>query len=495
MGFPCRFIFGQKELEVMDTMLTCIIRSVLYALLLVIGLSMLVVLCYASIRDDICFDSTILLTEVERVAEGYIPYKTLHLNYPPLWFYMMVGLKRLFHVPYGCYNFYFVVNLLMLVICAFAEYKIAYRLCRSRLASLVTSWLFLFLCMINGGLNVLFEVPSLMFGLMGIWLTGVYLEKDARHYIWIGALISCSFMVKQFGLGFIVLAMLVLFLYGKSRDKWRKILFLLCGFLLVFLVTIAIFRKPFIDSVFFNSYSAHLNATLFDRVHNTSHMLRNFVRKAPVILAAIILLPAFLNQGKWRWAIVLACAICGFSLQFMFMVDASHYYMYLIPFAVLYLPLFCTLKLTASEHLLIYVTLFFLLYVNLTLMANVTKIRIKANNREIQITSGAALSSVIPSQTKVWIADDGALPIYYFANLKTPNMEKYGYCAGKFQISESMASDQVASADFVICTATDEPLTSQDAFFTFSLRECVTSHDSTVISYMGRTYLLYDMRN
>lgn len=470
------------------------ISYAIYALLLSIGFSSLAVLCYASMRDDICFDSTILLTEVERIAEGYVPYKTLHLNYPPLWFYMMAVFKWLFHVPYGCYNFYFAVNLLMLATCAFVIYKLSFRFCRSRFVSLATSWLFLFLCMINGGLNVLFEAPSLMFGLFGIWMTYACMKKDSRHYLWIGVLMACSFLVKQFGLGFIALAMLAVIIDNESREKWKKVSYLLCGFLFICTLVTIVFGKPFINSVFFNSYSSHLDLTIVDRLHNMSHMLRAFVRKVPVILSAILLIPAFFSQGKWRLALVSACGLCGFSLQFLFGVNASHYYMYMIPFAVLFIPIMYALRLTKSERLVMYVSFFFLLYVNIKAVANVTKIRIETHARELQTSSGIAIASVIPAQAKVWIANDSALPIYYFANLMTPNMEKHGYCAGKMQISESMAAEQIESADYVICSKNDESLDSPNIFFTSSLRDFVTSHESIEITYLGKSYLLCNLQ-
>ena len=69
-------------------------------------------------------DPAVILVEMERIAEGYVPYKTMHLNYPPLWFYMMVGLKKLFGIPYGCYNFYLSVHLVvfLLLLCLDFEY-------------------------------------------------------------------------------------------------------------------------------------------------------------------------------------------------------------------------------------------------------------------------------------------------------------------------------------------------------------------------------------
>ena len=60
-------------------------------------------------------DEPILLVEMERIAEGYVPYVDMHLNYPPLWFYLMAGFKHLFHIPYGNYFFYHLIHYIFVI--------------------------------------------------------------------------------------------------------------------------------------------------------------------------------------------------------------------------------------------------------------------------------------------------------------------------------------------------------------------------------------------
>ena len=70
-----------------------------------LGVLSVLVLIIGSFFRSINVDEAVLLVEMERIAEGYVPYKTMHLNYPPLWFYINVALKSLFHIPYGCYPY------------------------------------------------------------------------------------------------------------------------------------------------------------------------------------------------------------------------------------------------------------------------------------------------------------------------------------------------------------------------------------------------------
>lgn len=86
-------------------------------------------------------DPAVILVEMERIAEGYVPYQTMHLNYPPLWFYMMVGLKKLFGIPYGCYNFYLSVHYVFLFSCACFVYGISREFGTRKYASVLASWL------------------------------------------------------------------------------------------------------------------------------------------------------------------------------------------------------------------------------------------------------------------------------------------------------------------------------------------------------------------
>ena len=93
----------------------------------VLGVLSVLVLIVGSFFNSMDVDSAIILVEMERIYDGYIPYKTLHLNYPPLWFYINIALKWLFHVPYGCYPFYLAVHWMYAIGCASCLFYISHK--------------------------------------------------------------------------------------------------------------------------------------------------------------------------------------------------------------------------------------------------------------------------------------------------------------------------------------------------------------------------------
>ena len=142
-------------------------------------------------------DEPILLVEMERIAEGYIPYIDMHLNYPPLWFYIMAGLKHLFHIPYGNYSFYHFIHYIFVIANAILIAGICRRNRFSHLISWFSAWLFLIVSHWMSGNAILFEMPSIFFGLLAIWL--VFQQKQNVYmYFLIGIITACSFLIKQF---------------------------------------------------------------------------------------------------------------------------------------------------------------------------------------------------------------------------------------------------------------------------------------------------------
>ena len=173
----------------------------------ILGVLSVLVLIIGSFFNSMDVDSAIILVEMERIAEGYIPYKTMHLNYPPLWFYINVALKWLFHVPYGCYPFYLGVHWLYAIGCASCLYYISRQWGASKYISAFVAWLFFIVSHWPQGNEILFEIPSVFWGLLAISLFLKWKDSYPAWQIIVGAIACCSFLTKQFGAGFLMLVL------------------------------------------------------------------------------------------------------------------------------------------------------------------------------------------------------------------------------------------------------------------------------------------------
>ena len=283
-------------------------------------------------------DEPILLVEMERIAEGYMPYVDMHLNYPPLWFYMMVGIKQLLHIPYGNYVVYHIIHYGFVV----ANAGLLVALCRkigfSNLVSWTCAWLFLIASHWMSGNAVLFEMPSLFFGLLGLYLA--QLQKPRVYvYVIIGVVTSCSFLIKQFGAGFFILVLLVILLF--ENHNWKNIVAYCVGYAIPIGICLLIWRETFISSVFLNGYGTtntvdDTSMTLFTWA-NVLWILKQIgwfiVRCFPILLAIPILFFHKLDKEQGKFFLIAIFGILGFSLQFLFVhwerVGLLHYFLYI----------------------------------------------------------------------------------------------------------------------------------------------------------------------
>lgn len=425
------------------------------------GLLSILVLIIGSFFNSIDVDSSIILVEMERIFEGYVPYETLHLNYPPLWFYINVALKWLFHVPYGCYPFYLAVHWLYVIGCASCLYYISRKWGASQYVSALVAWLFFIVSHWPDGNGMLFEIPSVFWGLLSISL---FLKWKDSHPVWqivVGAIACCSFLTKQFGAGFLLLV-LWLIVVSSNTNKWKQAGYYLLGYSLPLLICTACWGTDIYQSILFNGYGTEVmdayrggETTIASKIVRLWSNLIGFTNRiVPFVYVGILFLPMIFKQGKWREALLCIYGLGGFLLQFFFVHGGYHYYLYMIPFALLLIPIVSTLDLNKYVRFIAYLVIGWttVLGIYSAYYNRVWKIYLHNGKQsyEDQWKLGKIVADIVQDGETVFIPHGGICYLYYTANLYPSCMAEIGYGNGPMELNVETAEKWVANADYVL---------------------------------------------
>lgn len=435
-------------------------KTVKYTLLTLGGISILALMVLSFFRP-LWVDPSVILVEMERIAEGYVPYKTMHLNYPPFWFYLMVGLKKLFHIPYGCYPFYLAVHYLFSIGCAYCVYGISKEFGSSKWLSLAAAWFFLFISMWLWGDSVLFEIPSVFWGLLACLF--VLKSKDKRLVLCIvsGFVCALSFLTKQYGAGFLPLALWLLITSPSDKKVYRAGLFLL-GYLIPVAVCLVIWGSDFVNSTLLNGYGgSNLREIAGDQTTNVGRYIRGlfFVcTRFPMIPLGVLLLPMAIKLDKWKQTLFCLFGIGGFALQFCFLwLDsftlsgkALHYLLYLAPFIAILTVVLAAFNKRVPMLLLICSLAVSCLFSAYKLVRWTIPEYFNKEEVEFQQKFTDAVKEIVGVSETVWVVDGDLEFLYYKADLKPAVMDKVAYSTGFFEMTAEKAKLEMRQVDYVI---------------------------------------------
>ena len=451
-----------------------------------------IVLCI--FRNLYNHDSVYYLLMVERIAEGQKLYTDVACGYTPLWFYMMAFIKKIFNVSYGNYEFYLAINFVMQITAALFIYKICRLFEFNKYVSYFVSWWFVMQTHFMEGNIILLEMPSMMFGLAAIYISLAF--KDNNHlrlYIIVGIVASCSFLSKQFGLGYVVLCIFLIVVLMENKP--RRIAYVLVGFMMPCVLCQIIWPDEFLNIVFSRygtesasaaGYDSNFSTKIMNVLQGTWDMV--FKRYACIVPVSFVFIPLIIKQEKGMKYLFCLCGVFGFMLQFYFTVGV-HYLLHVMPFVAILIALLLSLDCDKIIRVVmsIPITIMVLYSIYGTYNNRVRKIYY-GNQKEEQIKVAKAVKEIVPEGKTIWIVHGGLIPVYYNANILPPNLSTIGYSFAPLGINEEEAFMQAKSADYVLSYVYDYEY--ESTYYTPRLKDYVWEHE---VEYIKGGIALHDM--
>lgn len=462
------------------------------AILGTIGL-MIVQLAHAYCND---VDSGYYLSISNRVSEGYVLYKDVACGYTPLHIYLCAGLRYLFNLPYNCYWPYLLLQQLLRIGGALFVYGIAREMKANRFASALAATYVCMLFFKEEGTSVLLEVPSVFWGLAGCYALLKLRDANPWHGLWMGPLLAFAYLSKQYGLGFLPLALLLCFFFTPRSEWWRRMVAILVGYMIPIIVVILLFGRDFYF-VLFPTYGTTfiegtgIEYTLEMRIESIlKAMLRNCTNYALIVVTSLLLLPHAIKQKQWKMYVFCLCGYLGFSLQYYFTLTPSmHYALYMVPFVAL---LIAWISLFDAPRWLKTIVWLSVVYMFLQrgyrlLDRNIAAWQSEDASAFIRDMSDYCKKN-IPPKSVVFLENWFLEPIYYNADILPPLIKEYGYSFGPSGMKYSQAIEQLQQADYAIFTK--DSTKRKNYYFSEQLFQQIKEYPHN--EYAG--YYIFDLR-
>lgn len=454
-------------------------KDILWKILCVVTVVLaLVPIVLATFRNPLGCDEAYYLTFVERVSEGYDLYGDIHCGYTPLFFYILAGLKLIFNVGYGQFEFYRAVFFVFQIFCSFFIYKICREFKINKYFSYIVAWVFLIQIHYMDGNFVLLETPAMAFGLAGTYLS---LNKyNSRYkYLIVGFLYGCSMLCKQYGAGYIAIGLILILLFEQNRI--RKILGMSIGFVLPVLFCLLYWKSDFI-MLFFSGYGtsslekAGFEVGLAQKLDTVWYAYKKLCfRFAWVLPMSLLFIALIRKSGYFKQYLLCLSGILIFTFQFYFSYSV-HYLQFFLPYIAIISAIILFISKSILSKIVSYSSfgLMTLFAIYSTYHNRVYKLYLK-DYKQKQVEYAEKVKSYIDEDKTIWIFHEGLYYVYYMANVKPPFLD---YSFGPLALDKDRAKQLAESADYVLSYIKDSPY---HIFYTKELKEYVWSHKKVVM--------------
>lgn len=414
--------------------------SIIAILLLIALIPAILAIFFAPIPPD----SGYYLSIIEGISKGYDPYSDLNFGYTPLVVYLGAIIKRLFSVGLY-YEPYLILHFSIQFATAFLVYKICHILIGDKNRSGFAAILFILMSHWNEGNGFLLETPSLFFGLFSIYLMILNPTKMQSFFL-IGFLSSLSFLSKQYGLGFLFLAIINLMINKRGVNSF---IFVLLGFSIPVLICLIIWGQKFVPVLYGGGYGT--NNELLNRLTgyliNLKELLFNIL--PPLLVAMSYSIFKLKNKKDRNLNIFLLFGIFGFMLQFL-IAPFPHYYLYVIPFGIIYVFYIYS---KSSQFKIIFGILIALTFCNSfnnTYRKIVYREYIKKNElKHDQYLLADKILENISENDNLYITEGTLMPQFFLTGILPPNLKTIGYSFG-IALSPKTHLEQIKSADYIL---------------------------------------------
>lgn len=261
------------------------------------------------------------------LMEGKTPFVDFALSYSPLSFYLMCIPFSIWGPSFNCA---IIVLYFVHVVNAFLVYLILHKTSHSKKTAWLGALLFLLYSYVFEGFIYELEPFVVLFGLIALLLLQ---NKSTISSLFVGVCCACSFFCKQYGLGFVVLAIIYIILKEKhSKSRINAIIVLLLGFLFfsIFFVTCLVIQGVEPLQMLSLSGSDYERNGIRGLLAASYYLIRKL---SPLIVAIAVSLLYHKRVIKDYFWIISILGIAGFMLP-CYVRFYKHYLLLVLPFII-----------------------------------------------------------------------------------------------------------------------------------------------------------------
>lgn len=437
--------------------------------LIVMGVLIAISYCLSPYNVELDPDATCYMGVTRLLCNGQIPIVDFKIDYTPLVMYLMMLPVSLFGASYpvGMITAYIVQLFDALLVVSLAK-----KAHLSQLRSIFCGLYFLICCLFLGGRQFFLEPFVLFFGLSSLWL--LHYNRSYTSLL-AGICCFCAFWCKQYGLGFLPLALLFI-IFDKTvfSHLIKKCLFFISGFIIGMICSIGYWLSLGI-SVYqiVDALSTKYNVAGISGLVETLQSFSLFYPLFFFVLIFVLFRPSIILKNRIHPVCI--CGVLGFMLQGWVRYN-YHYLMLVAPFAILLLVHFGTLlyhrQLSSFYHLFLFICT--LIPVLICIRKDV--VMFTSGKRVQREECAARVAIYIPRGSTNVYTSINMLSLTLQNNYFPPCLKEHGMSNG-FLIEPAETLVLLQSADFCIIAKEDY---SNENLFPFQLKEYLLNFYSEI---------------